>query len=230
MSNNQSIQLNTVWLIVILVTASIAIWFDIVATQQPGPHFPTELSDVILPTPRYLNAFQLIDYNNKAFALKQLKGQWSFLFFGYTHCPDVCPTALGIMAELFERLKKEEAYIIKNTQLVFITVDPEKDTPEHLHKYIGYFNPDFLAVTGLPNEIKEFAKQLGAIYFTSTDSQKSENLPATINHTSAYFLIDPFGRLVAIFPEYNNADIIFTEYTRIRQFVKSRNLYRTKVK
>lgn len=222
-----------------LLIATGAIVYDIVTTKPEGPQFSQELSDVILPMPKPIQAFRLLDHNRKVFDLEQLKGKWSFVFFGYTHCPDVCPTAMAILAELFERMKKQAPDALIDTRLIFVTVDPERDTPEHLRQYVGYFNPDFLGVTGEPKDIKAFSNQLGALYFKGSQFKDADKPPAKspqepteeekmVSHTSAFFLMDPLGRMLAIFPEFNNSDMIFEDYKRIRTFAKIHNLYQGK--
>lgn len=222
----------------LLVTLLVA-WatsYHLVHMPKPGPVFAEELSDVILPSPKVLKSFQLVDHNRQPFGLEQLQGRWSFLFFGYTYCPDVCPTAMGILADFFDRMKKHAPEALENTRMVFVSVDPERDTPEHLQQYVKYFNPNFLGVTGKPTEIADFAKQVGAIFYKGAqfkDPDQPQEQPLAkptaedkmISHTSAFFLMDPLGRLVAIFPEYENSDMIFENYTRIRKYVKIRKMY-----
>lgn len=210
-------------------------WFGL--PQDTGPKFPEELSDVILPMPKPLAPFRLLDHNRKPFLLDNLKDQWTFLFFGYTHCPDVCPLAMGRLSEVFEQLKKAKSPAMERTRGMFISVDPKRDTPEHLKQYVLYFNPEFLGVTGSEKQIKAFTKQIGAMYFMESEfkdpekqaekkpQKKTDPTDYSISHTSAFFLMDPLGRLVAIFPEYNNTDMIIEEYVRIRKFVKIRNIY-----
>lgn len=233
---SKSNQSNAPWLLLIFLLFMVAIGYDIQTTPEIGPQFSAELSDVILPSPKTLQSFELQDHHRKPFDLERFKGRWTFLFFGYTHCPDVCPTAMGILAEFFDRLKKEAPDALKNTHLAFVSVDPERDTPEHLRQYVSYFNPEFLGITGKTQELKKFSKQLGVIYFKGAEFKDPERPQAKppaepseedkmVSHTSAFFLIDPLGRLIAIFPEYNNTDMIFSEYTRIRKFVQIHNLY-----
>lgn len=207
------------------------------APEDTGPKFPEELSDVILPMPKTMVPFQLLDHNRKPFTLDNLKGQWTFLFFGYTHCPDVCPVAMGMLSEVFNKLHEAKSPAMDGTKGVFITVDPQRDTPEHLKQYVLYFNPEFLGVTGSKQQIKEFTKQIGALYFMEADfkdpekpaqtppEEKTTDTSYQVSHTTAFFLLDPLGRLVGIFPEYNNTDMIIEEYVRIRKFVKIRNIY-----
>lgn len=225
----------------ILILVATVAWIIYIQWINPiedtGPRFPDELSDVILPTPIPLEEFELLDHNRKPFTRGNFKGHWSFLFFGYTHCPDVCPMALGMLSEVFSQLTNAKSPAMVGTQGVFVTVDPKRDTPEHLKQYVLYFNPDFLGISGTDQQIKAFSKQIGAMYFMESDFKDPNQKPKAetkkkedddnykVSHTSAFFLIDPLGRLVAIFPEYNNTEMILEEYIRIRKFVKIRNIY-----
>ncbi len=203
--------------------------------EQAGPKFPEELSDVILPNPKTLRDFTLYDHNRKPFTLDSLQGNWTFIFFGYTHCPDVCPTAMAILAQFFELMNQKAPFAMDKSKGVFVSVDPLRDTPEHLQQYATYFHKDFLGVTGTEQTIKSFTKQMGALYFFESDFKDKNGRKVItkpdpeegydVSHTSALFLVDPLGRLVAIFPEYNNSDMIFEDYVRIRKFVKIRGLY-----
>jgi protein SCO1 len=240
-----SLSIKNLVLIFALLIGSIIFSLESAPPVVAGPSFPEELSDVILPNHKTLQPFALYDHNREAFNLDSLKGKWTFLFFGYTHCPDVCPMALAMLADLFEILDKDAPQAMEKTHGVFVSVDPLRDTPEDLQQYAPYFHPEFLGVTGSEKAIKAFTRQIGALYFFETDfkdpngkkqvnkdpnGKKQIKKPDpeegySVSHTSAFFLIDPLGRLVAIFPDFNNTDSLFEEYVRIRKFVKIRNLY-----
>lgn len=218
---------------VVLFAVALLVWQRYQAIPE-GPSFPPELSTITLPNPKSLKPFALTDQEGKPFTLAQLEGQWTFLFFGYTHCPDVCPMAMGMLGEVFHRMKEGQSPSLATTQGVLVTVDPKRDTPSILKQYVTYFNPGFKGLTGSEEEIKLFTKQMGAIYFLASEfkDEGKEGAPAPsgkepdgISHTSAFFLMDPLGRLVAIFPEYNNTDMILEEYEKIRKFVRIRQIY-----
>ena len=94
-------------------------------------------------------------------SLADLKGRWSLLFFGYTYCPDICPMTLMHMNRLMKRLSEDER---EQLNVVLVSVDPERDRPEQLGQYMDYFNPDFTALTGNPDNMKKLAAQLNAFY------------------------------------------------------------------
>ena len=129
--------------------------------------------------PRVLGAFQLID--------QQLLGKWSFVFFGYTHCPDVCPTTLTEMSTLANQLGEHT-----DIQYVFISVDPTRDSPDYLADFVSYFNKQFIGVTGENQQLKQLARQLDITYSLG-DSDTKEYV---VHHSSAILLIDPMGHYV----------------------------------
>src|SRR2546425_7840579 len=115
----------------------------------------------LFPDPKPLTAFALTDDNNRVFDLARLKGKWSFLFFGFTHCPDVCPTTLAVLAPARENLAKNTAGA-EDLPFVFVSVDPNRDTPGKLRQYVEYFDATFLGVTGDKPQIAKLARQPGA--------------------------------------------------------------------
>jgi len=143
--------------------------------------------------PKPLKEFILTDQNIHAFDLAQLKGHWSFLFFGYTHCPDICPSTLASLSKLREQLTKG-INGSKNVQFVFISVDPKRDTAAILKQYTGYFDPSIVGVTGSELELRNLTGQLGALFEVESAPDK-ENYQ--VYHTSVLFLINPQGQYVA---------------------------------
>src|SRR5258708_16059500 len=117
----------------------------------------------LFPDPKPLTAFALTDHENRVFDLSRLKGKWSFLFFGYTHCPDICPTTLAILARAHEKIAKS-AVGAKDVQFVFISVDPNRDTAGKLRQYVSFFDPPFLGVTGDDPQPRNLPGHLRAAY------------------------------------------------------------------
>ena len=131
----------------------------------------------LFPEPKPLTAFALTDHKNRVFDLASLKGKWTFLFFGFTHCPDVCPTTLAELARARDDIARNAAGA-KDVQFVFVSVDPNRDTAGKLGQYVGYFEPTFLGVTGDDAQIGNLAGQLGAAYQVAI-APGLENYPVT---------------------------------------------------
>lgn len=158
----------------------------------------------LFPDPKPLKAFDLIDHENRIFDLASLKGKWSFIFFGFTHCPDVCPTTLAVLARARAHIAKNRA-TAKDIQFVFISVDPNRDSSGELGHYVSYFDPTFIGVTGDSSQIGNLAGQLGAAYEIPS-SPGTANYP--VYHTPAVFLLDPRARYHAMFTPPLDAEAI----------------------
>lgn len=184
-------------------------------TQQSAEP-PAELTNLLLPEPRPLKTFNLTDHTGQPLGLKQLKGQWSFVFFGYTHCPDICPTTLGILKGVAMRLEAEP--LPGRTQFLFISVDPKRDDIPHLKNYIDYFHKDFVAATGDRKGIDKLARQLGAIYMFEGDTDGDDYI---VNHSASVVLIDPQGRWVARINPPHTVKQFHADYLQLRNYLKT---------
>ncbi|MGD2117624.1 MAG: SCO family protein [Chromatiales bacterium] len=149
----------------------------------------------LLPEPKALQDFKLIDYDKEPFNLDRLKGHWNLLFFGYTNCPDICPTALASMAQVDNQLANIDRGLHEKTQVIFVSVDPQRDTPEHLKQFVSFFNPDFLAATGEQEQLKALTQQLSLQYRLQTPDEKGDYL---VDHSSWLVIINPEGQFHAV--------------------------------
>ena len=128
--------------------------------REPAPaHSP--LPGVLWPNPRPIGAFTLQDHHGQAFTREHLDGAWTFMFFGYTHCPDICPTTLATLRRVEHDLAE---HVSAPRQHVLVSVDPARDTVEHLAGYVSSFGPAFLGVTGNDGELSKLAREVGAVY------------------------------------------------------------------
>jgi protein SCO1/2 len=167
----------------------------------------------LFPDPKPLTAFALTDHQDRVFDLASLKGKWSFLFFGFTHCPDICPTTLAILARARDDIAKSAAGA-EDIQIVFISVDPNRDTASKLKQYVTHFHATFLGVTGDDAQIGNLAGQLGAAYEVSI-TPGMENYP--VNHAAAVFLVDPQAQYHAVFTPPLDAEVISTRFKVVRE-------------
>lgn len=126
--------------------------------------------------------------------LSDLRGKVVLMFFGYTHCPDVCPAALQILSKTMSLLSEEQR---EKVQVLFISVDPERDTPEVAQKYAEYFYPSFMGLTGSPEDIEKVAKDYMA-YYKKVEGQSEGGY--LVDHTAFIYLITPDGILKLIYP------------------------------
>ena len=129
------------------------------------------------------------------FSLHQLKGKVVLLYFGYTKCPDVCPTSLSIIAQALNALSETE---LKSVQAVFVSVDPKRDSLKALDEYVSYFHPNLIGVTGSAREIAEAAKRYGVQY--EEVPLEGSGFGYAINHSAKTYVVTPEGELRFVFP------------------------------
>jgi protein SCO1 len=124
-------------------------------------------------------------------SLKDYRGKLVLVYFGYTFCPDICPTSLAATAEGLKKLKPEE---LARVAMIFVSVDPKRDTPERLKEYVEFFHPAIVGVTGTPETIAEIAKRYGVFYA----EQKLDTAGSSyvVDHSADTFIVAPDGQLV----------------------------------
>ena len=145
----------------------------------------------------YARGFSLTDFNGQTRTLADFKGRVVMLYFGFVQCPDVCPTALTRAAAVMERLGPQSS----DLQVVFVTVDPERDTPELLREYMAAFHPSFLALTGNAEQIAQTAKDFRAFY-----KKVPTGSSYTMDHTALSYLFDRQGRIRVALRHEQTAD------------------------
>ncbi len=153
---------------------------------------------IALPDPRPIADFAFVDEDGRPFRRENLEGRWSLLFTGFTHCPDVCPTTLALMAELRRRLDRDDL------QFVFVSVDPERDTPEVVARYLAHFDPAFVGATGARAEMERFTAALGLAQVRNPGVDDDY----TVDHSTALVLIDPEARIAGYFQAPHRRDAL----------------------
>lgn len=144
-------------------------------------------------TPEPVPAFRLHTHDRHTFDNASLVGPWTFMVFGYTHCPDFCPTTLAVLDEVDRELRGR--VLGSSVRFVMVSVDPERDTPERLRQYVAAFNPGFVGVTGDAAEIARLGDSLGIVH-AKVPEPTGDYL---VDHSSSVLLIDPQGRLHGVF-------------------------------
>lgn len=145
--------------------------------------------------------FHLVDQNGKAVTDADLRGKWHLVFFGYTHCPDTCPTTLNELALALDKLSQKQRAEVR---VVFISVDPERDTPAVLKSYVASFDAPIVALTGTPGEIKEAAGNYRVFYAKHPRGDGDYDM----DHSAVIYVMDPQGRFTATFTPDSPADQI----------------------
>lgn len=205
------------WLLAIIALAG-GIWLSV--SQQQHNTEPPELASATLLLPaRDIADVTLIDQNGEAFGKEQLKGKYSFLFFGYTNCPDICPATLYQFKIISKKLEPFPE-IMARTNFILVSIDPQRDTATHLKDYVEYYHPDFIGLTGSEPDIKSFSRQMGVIYERRPVEDASSSDRYLVDHSSAILLTNPAGQLQAVFGTPHNPDRILKDYLAIYQYLE----------
>ncbi len=167
--------------IVILIGGAIAWYF----LQQKPLKLETTL---LFPKPRAVISFSMTDHKGNAFTQEHLADKWSLLFAGYTSCPDICPTTMSKLSNAYPKLN-----VVAPVQVVLISVDPQRDTPEKLNDYINFFNPNFIAATAEHKQLIPITRSLGMAY-----SMVGEGDSYLVDHSASIVLISPKGERFAM--------------------------------
>jgi protein SCO1/2 len=146
-------------------------------------------------SPRTVDSFALTDQHGEPFTNARLAGHWSLLFFGYTFCPDICPITMATLHQFDQQLQQIDARAADNLQVVMISVDPQRDTPEKLGDYVGFFGADYIGATGEFAALFTLARQLNAT-FSFQAQPEGEYL---VSHSGEVMLINPDGRFHGFF-------------------------------
>lgn len=170
---------------------------------------PTLAKATLLDPARPLPPMAFTDQNGQPFGIEQLRGHWSILFFGFTFCPDVCPTTLALLAQVEKKLADLPAE--QRPRIVLVSVDPRRDTPERLAQYVKSFSPTFTGITGEQSAVQEFALKMGVPVAITEQPDGSY----TVDHSAAIFVIDPNGALRALSSTPHEVPIIAEDYRRL---------------
>ncbi len=193
-----------------LIGGLLAGWMtnDLGAPKLPQLRVATALADQAKALP----PFKLVDDAERSFDKADLKGHWSLLFFGYTHCPDICPTTLSTLNQVVQSYDASDK--VDAPQVIFVSVDPERDSPDKLRQYVKYFNPKFTGVTGNPIELNKLTRALGILHMRLPNSNNGDGY--LVDHSTSILLIDPKGALTALFSAPHRPALIAADLRRLR--------------
>jgi protein SCO1/2 len=188
---NKSIKLTVAILSVVVVCVVLAIVLKVLTDKPDLKAELSELSVIWFDTPRQVPDVALVDHHGEPFSISQFEGQWNLINFGYTSCPDICPTNMADM-NIAHRILDEQG-IVDQVSYWMITVDPERDTAERMALYAPYFNSEFVGLTGNMENIQTIATQLSAVFY-----QEGTGEGYTVAHSDNYAVLDPNGHFVAL--------------------------------
>jgi protein SCO1/2 len=162
----------------------------------------------LLPQPRPIPEFDLVSDDGQPFTRTALQDHWTVVFVGFTHCPDICPNTLGQLKTVYTELEKRD----KPLQVLLLSVDPERDRPETLARYVDFFHPSFRAVTGPVAELDRLGAAMGFVYMKSPGSTPESY---TIDHSSALILVNPQGQVAGYFTQPLDVDALVADLGKL---------------
>ena len=204
---------NTTLLFIGIAIAAILIGFYVQTGSDKANALPEFTKTILLPSAKEITYPDFVDHKGHAFTKENFLGKWSIIFFGFSNCPDICPTTMQTLKQVKHNLEESSAW--QNYQTIMVTVDPETDTSERLNKYVPFFDPEFIGLTADKETTTEFAKQLG-ILFIKRQIDGANNYE--VDHSASIILIDPQGRWAGVISAPHKADTISDDLEKLAKF------------
>jgi protein SCO1/2 len=201
--------LNTLVFFGVMIIAAVGLVLGLMEREPEPLTFPDMEGVIVESPPTPMPDFKMTDQDGKPFTTADYLGKWSLVFFGYTNCPDFCPTSMVGLQRVSQKENMPE------TQYVFHTVDPDRDDVATMKDFIEFFGEDFVAVTGDKSEIDKFAAPLGVIYDLENETDKKDYV---VNHYGALYIIDPKARLRAYLLPPHEPKRISEVYLKVREY------------
>jgi len=188
----------------LIAAAALGAWWAARFLKPPKP--PVTLTHGTLLAPAHaVGALDLIDQNGRPFTHARFEGRWSFVYFGFTSCPMICPTTMAMLRDLAQGLESLPPQA--RPQVILITVDPQTDTPPVIGRYVAGFNPAFLGLTGTQSALDAVAQRFSVAFGRSANG--------TIDHSSTIYVVDPQGALAAVFTPPQSVAAIADDYRQL---------------
>jgi protein SCO1/2 len=204
------------WVLVSMIALAAGVAGMYLARALNQPALPQLESGTALPVPGALAPFDVLDTRGEAMSPAQLRGHPTLVFFGFTHCPDVCPTTLALLANVQKQAISADQDLA-GLKVALISVDPERDTPELLGKYISSFGGDFIGLTGSPPEIVKAQKSFGV----AASRVELAGGGYTMDHSATVFLLDADARKVAVFTPPLRAAALARDLQKLAPLLRS---------
>ncbi|NKB78192.1 MAG: hypothetical protein GKR96_14450 [Gammaproteobacteria bacterium] len=208
---------------VILLSATaliVGLYLSIFGLQLPTSNQieATQIESFFWPKQKQVVEFEMINQDNEPFNLSTLTGKWNFLFFGYTHCPDICPITMQTLRQARSIIIEQAPSLEQETQFIFVSVDGERDTPSHMKTYLDFFGGSFIGATGNTDQINSLTSQLGIPYSINPHEPGDTNY--LVEHSGAILLISPQGMLASIYQPPLEPELIASRFDQIIQFMR----------
>lgn len=177
----------------------------------PGEDAAGLLGDVAIDTPQALAGVRLVDQDNRVVDLSRFENRWTFLFFGFTSCPAVCPATLAQMVILKKAIAGDPSYR-SDVQFFFVSVDPERDSPERMASYLAQFDPEIIGMTGPEPEVSRFEEQFKAWH---RHGKAGSDGNYDVDHSAEIYLVDPQARFTARFRPPLDPDLASAQFIHL---------------
>ncbi|MFT4560985.1 MAG: protein SCO1/2 [Gammaproteobacteria bacterium] len=198
--------------LVVAAAFAAGILFSIIRQNEiPSVDIPGLLS----PNPPFISPFKLRTSTGSEFTEANFAHRWTLIFFGFTNCPDICPTTMSTLRQLYQQWGSDSD-LKQDLQIVFVSVDPERDNDETLTNYVSYFDPSFVGVTGNEDELNSFAGQFGALFM----KVNSAGIPGyAMDHSASVLLVAPSSHFVGLFSPPHEVGDIKARLKRMIEFI-----------
>ena len=194
--------------VLLLTLGVVALAAGIIVYLTQRPETPTVATATVYPAPQPIADFDLIDADGNPVGREFFTGQWDMVFFGFTHCPDICPVTLQVLASA--RRQIDDAGLQPLPRIVLISVDPDRDTPEKLKQYIGYFGDGVAGLTGSLQALRELTMDLG-VFFQKAETDEETGF-YNVDHSAVVLLVDPEARVRGLYTAPQRAELIAADY------------------
>lgn len=207
---SKSTDINKKIMVVIMLAAGIAglVASNIYFKKPESIKFDTLL---VYPDAKTFTGFKLTNQNNQTITIEDFADKWTLLFFGFASCPDICPTTLAELQKVYKQLSTHR--LNKMPEVLFVSVDPDRDTPENLKNYIDFFNPMFNAASTDNANLIALTTQIGVAYHVEEHEDGSTNY--NVDHSAAIYVISPEKKLYGIFPTPHNEKQITADLIKL---------------
>ncbi|MDP1698777.1 MAG: SCO family protein [Xanthomonadaceae bacterium] len=196
-STHGFIRRSTLMILVASLAAGLGLWAAQPLLYSKSKSPPAMAITTLLPSPRTIPAFALLGAGDEPLTLNDLEGRWTLVFIGFTHCPDVCPTTLADLGGA-AKLWAKSLPAAQQPQILFVSVDPERDSPDRTQEYARFFSPDAIGVTGDLPALEAFTRSLGMVFMKAPVAAGTDPANYSIDHSAHITLLDPQGRFAGL--------------------------------
>ncbi len=186
----------------------LGLFISVKQTPADKPKF----NGVIWPNSPKVSQFTMLDSNEREITEKFLEGTWNLVFFGFTHCPDVCPSTLSTLKIAEQTLREEK--IFDRSNIIFVSVDTHRDDPSLVKQYLSNFSNSFIGIMGEKSEVKKLGDSLGAVFY----QRKMNDGEIIIDHSSSLFILSPENELLGVLTQPFSSKDVIKRYKKLREF------------